>query len=54
MRAHGVVIDAPASNEHLCFGDVREPVFVQAFVANLAVELSTKAFSMKRSGTLWA
>jgi len=38
VRTHRVVIDAPGFDQGLGFGDAGEPVFVQAFVAKLAVE----------------
>jgi len=38
MRTYGVVVDAPRFDERPCFGDAGKPVFVEAFVAKLAIE----------------
>ena len=46
MRTYGVVVDAPRFDERPCFGDAGKPVFVEAFVAKLALKLSTTAFSI--------
>jgi hypothetical protein len=38
MRTHRVVVDPPRFDQRLRFGDAGKPMFVETFVAKLAIE----------------